>query len=107
MKPMSRAVDTNRMLLISRDENRTSQRAERRPLTALLVEVRRIEPARERPIERGPFAVDHGVPRGVTVTALVHTRLAEDALVGESEALRRRARRRVQRVALPLVAAVA
>src|SRR5205814_2368319 len=75
-------------------------------LAAIRVEVRRIQPRAERAIERRPFLVDARVPCRVAIASLVDARLAEHAFVRESEALRRGARRGVQRVALPLVAAI-
>src|ERR1051326_2657151 len=100
------AVHANRIALPSRDENRRGERRERRPLPSLAVEIRRIEPLLERALERRPLAVDRRVPCGVAVAALVDARLAEEALVGEAEPLRGGARRGVQGVALPLVAAI-
>src|SRR5689334_17214357 len=88
-------------------EDGTGQVTESFPLSPLGVEIGGIEPAPEGPIELGPFLVDHGVPGGVAAAALVDARLAEEAFVGEAEALRRGTRRRIQRVALPFVAPVA
>src|SRR6476620_8963341 len=88
-------------------ENRCRERAERDALTPALVEIRRVEPAPERGVERRPFLVDHRVPRGVAVAALVDARLTENTFIREPEAHGRGARRGIQRVALPLVAAVA
>src|SRR5262245_53244241 len=92
--------------LSPRDENGSRQRRERGPLLSCSVEVRGMKPLPERAIERRPLRVDHRVPRGVAVAALVDARLAEHALVGEPEPLGGGARRGIQRVALPLVAPV-
>ena len=56
--------------------------------------------------QRGPLVIDDGIPGGVAVAALVHDGLAEDALEAEAEPFGRPARRRVQRIALPLEAPV-
>src|SRR5690349_2026285 len=92
---------------IDADENRASELAERDALTSPLVEVRGIEPLLERAIERRPLGVDRRVPGRIAVATLVDARLPEDALVRQAEALRGGARTRVQRVALPLVSAIA
>src|SRR5436190_23139708 len=80
------------------NEQRCGQVAQAEALTAVRVEVGRIQPRAERAVERGPFLVDAGVPRRVTIAALVDARLPEDAFVRESQALRGRAGRGVQRV---------
>ena len=72
-----------------------------------VVEVRRVEPALVRRRESAPVPVGDREPRGVAVAALVDQGLAERALVAEPEPGGGRARGRVERVALPLVAAVA
>src|SRR5436190_10447014 len=88
-------------------ENRCRERAERDALTPALVEIRRVEPAPERGVERRPFLVDHRVPRGVAIPALVDARLPEDPLIREPQPQGRGAGWGIERVALPLVAAVA
>src|SRR3954466_10475842 len=92
--------------LPSADQDRSGQLAQRHALASVAVEIRRIEPAFERALERRPLAVDRSVPSGVAIAPLVNARLPEHSFVGQAEPLRRGARRRVQRVALPLVAAV-
>ena len=57
--------------------------------------------------KRGHSAVDDGEPGRVAVAALVDHRLPEQPLVLEAQPQRRRPRRRIERVALPLVAPVA
>src|SRR3954463_11923868 len=101
------AVYANRIALPSRDENGGGERGKRRPLPAVVVEVRRIEPALKGRVDGRPLAVDHRVPRSVAVPALVDPRLPEDALVREAKPLRGAARRGIEGVALPLVAPVA
>src|SRR4051812_31342131 len=103
---MMAIMQATRIALPSRDEYRSGQRGERRALPSVIVEVGGIEPAPERGIERGPFAVDDRVPRRVPVASLVDARLAKDAFVGEAEPLRGGARRRVQGMALPFVAPI-
>ena len=76
-------------------------------LPPLGVEIFAPEPALERRLARGPLAVEHRKPGGVAAAALDDHVLAEDALEGEAEPLRRAPRGRVQRVAFPLVAPVA
>src|SRR5438094_8540676 len=98
--------ERNARISAARDENRPGQLAEPRALTAVRVEVRRVEPRAERAVERRPLAIDARIPRSVAVVAFRHAGLAEDAFVREPETLRGGARRGVQRVALPLVAAV-
>src|SRR3954469_2087527 len=107
MNTTGSATDANRIALPSRNENGAGERGKRRSLPAVLVEVRRIEPPLKGVVDGRPFAVDHRVPRGVTVATLVDARLPENAFVREAKALRGAARRRVQRVALPFVAPVA
>src|SRR4051794_3297868 len=76
-------------------------------LPAVFIEVLRREPALERGLSRRPFRIDDRIPGGVTVLALHHLVLAEQALVLEAEAQRRALGRLVAIVALPLVAPVA
>src|SRR4051794_29806979 len=76
-------------------------------LAAFVVEVRRVEPRLERGTARGPPAVDDREPRVVAVASTPDVRLPERPLVGEAEPLRSTARRSVQAVALPFVAAIA
>ena len=76
-------------------------------LPPVRIEIVGVEPSLEGRLQRRPFAVEDREPAGVAVARLVDGRLAEHALIGEAQALRRGARRRVQRVAFPLVAAIA
>ena len=71
------------------------------------VEVRRVEPGFPGRPQAGPVAVGHREPGGVAVAALDDQVLAEHALEGEAEPLRRAAARQVQAVALPFEAAIA
>src|ERR1700693_1331337 len=64
------------------------------------------EPRFERGSPERPFGVRHRVPRGVTVPALDHHVLPEDALKSESKPLRRAPRRGVRRVAFPFEPAI-
>src|SRR4051794_4455010 len=80
---------------------------ERAPLAARGVEVFGREPALEGGLARKPFLVGDREPGGVSVAALVDGRLTEEAFVLEAEPLGRGSRRRVQGIALPLVAAIA
>ena len=80
---------------------------QRRALASFGVEVVRGQPRLERRLPRRPVTVDHREPRRVARAALHDHVLAEDALEREAEARGGAARRLVQRVALPLVAAVA
>src|SRR5215831_12819428 len=92
------------------DQYRTSTRVEARQalvLAACGVEIAGVEPALEGLFERRPFAVEDREPAGVAVAALVDRGLAEHAFVLESQSQRRGTRRRVERVAFPLVAPVA
>lgn len=73
----------------------------------MLVEVVRREPAFEGVPEERPLPVDDGVPGRVPAAPLVHLGLTKDAFVAKAKALGGAARRRVQGVALPLIAAVA
>src|SRR5215472_3661765 len=92
------------------DQYRTSTRVEARqalPLAACGVEIAGIEPALEGLFEGWPFAVEDREPAGVAVAALVDRGLPEQSLVAEAEAQCRGTRRRVKRVAFPLVAPIA
>ncbi len=80
---------------------------ERKPLPARLVEVRRREPALEIGLAQGPFRIEHGEPRRIPIAALDDHVLAKDSLEAEAEAQGGTARGLVQRITLPLVAAVA
>src|SRR5262245_44421517 len=88
-------------------EDRRRERAECNALAPVPVEIRRVEPAAERGIERRPFLVDHRVPRRVAIPVFVDARLPEDSFIREPEAHGGGARRGIECVALPLVAAVA
>src|SRR5579864_2371148 len=70
-------------------------------------EIGRIEPALEGGPQRRPLAVDDREPGGVAVVPFDHLSLAEEALVAEAVALGGGARRRIEGIAFPLVAAVA
>src|SRR5213076_887899 len=76
-------------------------------LAAIDIEVLRREPRVEAAPDRRPLVVGDRVPRRVAVASLDHLVLAEDALEREPEALGRPPRGGVERVALPLEAAVA
>src|ERR1041384_1256268 len=76
-------------------------------LPAGAVEIRRIEPAFEGRAQYRPFPVDNREPGGVAVAPAGHCRLAEQPLIAEAEAQRRRPAWRVQGIAFPLLAAVA
>src|SRR6478735_11059400 len=76
-------------------------------LAAHVVEVVVVEPGIERCAHARPLAVRDREPVGVAVAALVDEGIAEPALPDEAEPERCAARRRVEAVALPLVAAVA
>ena len=78
-----------------------------RPLSALRVEIGRVQPSFKCRFARGPFMVQHGEPCRVAAMAFHDHVLAKDPLEGEAEPLGRPAAGRVQRVALPFVAAVA
>src|SRR5271154_2596108 len=77
------------------------------PLPPLAIEVPRLQPCLERLFAGGPFAVEDREPCRVAVAVLDHHVLAEDAFVSESEAQSGLAAGLVERVALPLVAAIA
>src|SRR3546814_20379245 len=79
------------------------------PYTTLFlsVEIRLVEPPRERRLQHRPSAVHDREPGGVAIAALVHGRLPEQPLVLEAEPRGGGARRGIQAVALPLVAPIA
>src|SRR5436853_7893914 len=77
------------------------------PLPACRVEIFRHKPALEGRLARRPFGIEHRVPGRVAVAALDDHVLAEEALEGEAETQRSAPPGGVERVALPLVAAVA
>src|SRR5690349_24383997 len=85
---------------------RSGSCAQRRPLAAVVVEVLGRQPGLVGQADRGPFAIEDREPRGLAVAALDDHVLAEDALVGEAEALGGRARAGVGGVALPFQAPV-
>ena len=58
-------------------------------------------------LQRRPFAVEDREPTGVAVAPFVHGRLPEHSFVAEAQALGRSARGRVERIAFPLIAAIA
>ena len=75
------------------------------PLLARRIEIAGVEPALERRLQRRPLAVEDREPAAVAVASLVDRRLAERAFVAKAQTLSRGARRRVERIAFPLVAA--
>src|SRR5688572_3397227 len=76
-------------------------------LLAVRIEIAGVEPGFVGRFQRLPLVVDDREPGGVAVAALVDGSLAEHAFEAETEARRRLARRFVQRIAFPFVAAVA
>src|SRR5262245_55287060 len=76
-------------------------------LLSVGVEILRRQPTLERRLACRPFAVEHRIIGGVAGAALDDHVLAEHALEHETVACRRAARRRVEGVAFPFVAAVA
>ena len=80
---------------------------ERDLLPSVGIEIVWREPALVGRLAGRPLAVEHRKPGCVAVAALDDHVLAENPLEGEAEALRGATRRRVERVALPLVAAIA
>lgn len=80
---------------------------QRLSLAALVVKVLRRQPPLQRDATRRPLVCQHGEPGRVAAAPLDDQMVAEDALGDEAEALGSTSRRRVQRVALPLVASVA
>src|SRR5262249_61329319 len=75
-------------------------------LVFLRVEVFRRQPAQKRPLQRRPFLIDGGIPRRVAAATFIDRGLTEHAFEREPQALRRRSRGRVERIALPFIAAV-
>src|SRR5262249_39389366 len=71
------------------------------------VEIRGIEPALVARLERGPVSIDDRIPGRVAVALLVYRGLAKEALVLEAGSQGGGAGGRVERVAFPLVAAIA
>jgi len=71
------------------------------------VEVRRIEPSLKRLLPCRPLAVEHREPRRIAVPTFRYHVLPEDALIREPKPSRGPAARKVLRIALPLIAAVA
>src|SRR5438552_15264303 len=78
-----------------------------RSLTAFIVEIFKREPALESSLDRRPFAIEDGEPRGITVAPLVDIGLAPDALECEAESDCCDPRFGIERIALPGVAAIA
>src|SRR6185312_6409248 len=76
-------------------------------LLAVRGEIPGRQPALECRLARRPFAIDDREPGGVAVPAVADHVLAEDALEHEAAAQRRAPRRRVERIAFPLVTPVA
>src|SRR3984893_16899199 len=77
------------------------------PLTSGAIEIAGIEPSLECRLQRRPFAVEDREPAGIAVAPFVDRRLTEHPFIAEAQALRRGARGRIERIAFPLVAAVA
>ena len=67
----------------------------------------RSEPGLEAAPYLRPFIVGDGEPCGVAAALLVDDGVEKDAFKAEAEAERRTSRRRVERIAFPLVAAIA
>src|ERR1041385_2892729 len=82
------------------------QCAERLTLATGFVEVLRAEPRLEDVGNGRPLAIEHREPRRVAIAAFHDRGLPEHAFEREAEALRRRARRGIQRVALPFVSPI-
>src|SRR5580693_3088585 len=76
-------------------------------MMALLIEIIRRKPALVGRLARRPLAVEHRKPSRVAIAALDDHVLPENSFESEAEALRGATRRRVEGVALPLVAAIA
>src|SRR5262245_34716371 len=83
------------------------QRQKARLLAAGGVEIFRREPALESGLAGRPLAVEHREPGGVAVASLDDEVLAEHAFEREAEALGGAPRGGIERVAFPLVTAVA
>ena len=79
----------------------------RSPLGAVGVEILRRKPAFERGLSRRPVGGQHGEPGGVAAARLDDHVVAKDAFEAKAEAQRGAARRGVERIAFPLVAAIA
>jgi len=96
-------------VLILRSANRLCpvQLAEAHLLLSVRIEILRREPELEGSLALGPFAIEHGVVGRVAAPAFHDHVLAHDALEHEAITQCRSPRRRVERVALPFVAAVA
>src|SRR5712675_2299690 len=86
---------------------RAVQVAQAGPLPAIRIEILRRQPALERRLARRPLAIEDREESGVAVAALRDHVLAQHALEGESIAQCSPTRWCVERVALPLVAAIA
>src|SRR5262249_17664573 len=71
------------------------------------IEILGCEPAFEGKPAPRPFAVEHGEPGRIATAALDHHMLTEDPLESEAKAARGAHRVSVERVAFPLVAAIA
>src|SRR5438132_5117469 len=75
-------------------------------LAAFGVEIPRVEPVLETVPHCRPLAIEHRIPRRVAAARFVDHRLPENAFELESITQRGGSRRRVQRIALPFVAAI-
>ena len=82
------------------------QSRKRNLLPSIRVEIRRIQPALECRFSFRPFRVEHGEPRRVTISAFNDHVLAKDSLECEAQTQCCAARRRIERVTFPFVAAV-
>src|SRR5262249_53383313 len=83
------------------------QHIQLRLLRAIRVEILGSQPALERGFSGRPFVGQHREPGGVAAAALDDHVIAKNAFKGEAEAQRGAARGGVERVAFPLVAAIA
>src|SRR5262245_11279765 len=83
-----------------------AQFAQARALLSIGVEILRCEPTLERRLARRPFAVEHRIVGAIAAATLGDHVLAKHALEHETVARGRPARRRVEGVAFPFVAAV-
>src|SRR6516225_10535636 len=83
------------------------QCSEAHALDALCIEILGVQPAFEVALAHRPFAVEHGEPCVVAITALGNHVLAESTLVDKPITQRCPPRCGIQRVAFPLVAAIA
>ena len=84
-----------------------AQAGERRELTALGVEIFRSEPGLEAAPHLRPLLICDREPCGVPAALLIDGSVQEDAFEAEAEAQSGASGRRVERIAFPLVAAVA